>query len=53
VPEPLVPIMDEIRDAFFKLKDDEKFLADLNDLYKNYIGRPSPLIYAKNLTEKL
>jgi tryptophan synthase beta subunit len=28
-------------------------LADLKDLYKNYIGRPSPLIYAKNLTEKL
>jgi len=53
VPEPLVPIMDEIRDAFFDLKEDEKFLADLKDLYTNYIGRPSPLIYAKNLTEKL
>ncbi len=53
VPEPLVPIMDEIRDAFFILKEDEKFLADLKDLYTNYIGRPSPLIYAKNLTEKL
>jgi len=53
VPEPLIPIMDEIREAFFKLKEDEKFLADLKDLYTNYIGRPSPLIYAKNLTEKL
>jgi len=53
VPEPLVPIMDEINEAFFKLKDDEKFLAELHDLYKNYVGRPSPLIFAKNLTEKL
>lgn len=53
VPEPLVPIMDEIRDAFFKLKDNEKFLAELHDLYRNYVGRPSPLIFAKNLTEKL
>ncbi len=53
VPEPLVPIMDEIRDAFFTLKEDEKFLAELKDLYTNYVGRPSPLTYAKNLTEKL
>ena len=53
VPEPLVPIMDEIRDAFFKLKDDEKFLRDLNDLYKNFVGRPSPLVFAENLTKKL
>ena len=53
VPEPLVPIMDEIRDAFFKLKDDEKFLAELHNLYKNYVGRPSSLVFAKNLTEKL
>jgi len=53
VPEPLVPIMDEIKEAFFKLKDDEKFLKDLKELYTNYVWRPSPLTYAKNLTEKL
>ena len=53
VPEPLIPIMDEIKEAFFKLKDDEKFLSDLNDLYKNYVWRPSPLIFAENLTKKL
>jgi len=53
VPEPLVPIMDEIKEAFFKLKDDEKFLKDLNALYKDFVWRPSPLVFAKNLTEKL
>ena len=53
VPEPLVPIMDEIKEVFFKLKDDKKFLKDLNTLYKDFVWRPSPLIFAKNLTEKL
>ncbi|MDD3302465.1 MAG: tryptophan synthase subunit beta [Candidatus Gracilibacteria bacterium] len=53
VPELLVPIMDEIKDAFFKLKKDKNFIKDLKELHKNYIGRPSPLVYAKNLTEKL
>jgi tryptophan synthase beta chain len=45
--------MDEIRDVFFKLKDDKKFLEELSNLYKNYIGRPSPLTFAENLTKKL
>jgi len=53
VPELLVPVMEEIKDAFFKLKDDDKFLKDLNNLYKNYVWRPSPLVYAENLTKKL
>lgn len=53
IPEPLIPIMDEIKEAFFKLKDDEQFLQDLKDLYENYVWRPSPLVYAKNLTQKL
>ncbi len=53
IPEPLVPIMDEIREAFFKLKDDENFLKDLKNLYSSYIWRPSPLTYAENLTKKL
>lgn len=53
VPELLVPLMDEIRDEFFKLKNDKQFLNELKDLYKNYIWRPSPLIYAENLTNKL
>lgn len=53
VPELLIPIMDDIREAFFKLKDDKDFLIALRDLYKNYVWRPSPLVYASNLTNKL
>jgi tryptophan synthase beta subunit len=29
--------MDEIKDEFFKLKDDKNFIGELKDLYKNYI----------------
>ncbi len=53
IPELLIPIMDEVKDAFFKLKKDKNFIRELKDLHKNYIGRPSPLIYAENLTKKL
>lgn len=53
IPEPLIPVIDELKDAFLKLKKDKKFLSDLKDLYKNYIWRPSPLVYAENLTTKL
>ena len=52
-PEILVPIMDNLRDKFFTYIEDEGFLNELHNLYKTYIGRPSPLIYLKNLSEKL
>lgn len=53
IPELLYPILNEINETFFKLKDDEKFLNDLKNLYKNYVWRPSPLVYAENLTNKI
>ncbi len=53
VPEPLVPVMDEVADAFFKLKDNSKFLEELHLLYRDFVGRPSPLVFAENLTKKL
>ena len=53
IPEPLIPIIDEVALAFEKLKYDKDFLNELKSLYKNFIWRPSPLIFAKNLTKKL
>ena len=53
VPEPLVPIIDEVAAAFEKLKNDETFLKDLKYLHKNFIWRPSPLVFAESLTKKL
>lgn len=53
VPDNLNKILDEVKEEFHKCKDNPKFVEELNYYYKNFIGRPSPLYYAKRLTEKL
>lgn len=53
VPELLIPIMQELEDEFYKAIKDPKFKKDLQDLYSNYSGRPTPLYYCENLTKKL
>lgn len=53
MPELLVPIMEELSEAFFSSIQDEIFLAELKGLYENYAGRPTPLIHCKNLSEEL
>jgi tryptophan synthase beta chain len=53
VPPPLEPIMAEIEQAYEKIKDDPAFIEELLYLQKHYTGRPSPLFYAKNLSEEL
>jgi tryptophan synthase beta chain len=52
VPEILLPSLVELEEAFEKYKNDPDFLSELEYYRKNLIGRPSPLIFAKNLTEK-
>ena len=42
----------KIADEFLKIKDDKEFNDELNYLLKHYVGRPSPVYYAKNLSEK-
>jgi len=51
-PETLIPVIDELEENFNKLKNDESFLADLNKYRRDYIGRPSPVYFAKRLSEK-
>lgn len=53
VPEMLIPALDELKAEYKKAKKDPQFKADLMGLYKNYSGRPTPLIYAANLSKKL
>ncbi len=50
-PETLMSALEELESAFFKLKDNEEFIAELNNLQKNYNGRPTPLTYAERLTK--
>ncbi|MDR2861823.1 MAG: tryptophan synthase subunit beta [Syntrophobacterales bacterium] len=52
VPEQLEKILDEILIAYEKIRDDDDFKKELQFLYKNYAGRPSPIFYAKNLSRK-
>ena len=53
VPEVLVPIMDDLRDAFFEAVEDEAFVRALQKLHRTYTGRPTPLYHCENLSEKL
>ncbi|MCK5460037.1 tryptophan synthase subunit beta [Candidatus Parcubacteria bacterium] len=52
-PEMLIPALEELEAAYSKAKKDKRFQKDLMDLYQNYDGRPTPLYFAKNLTEHL
>jgi len=53
VPPMLEPIMQEITEAYEKIKDDPVFKEELYYLQKHYTGRPSPVFHAKNLSEKM
>jgi len=53
VPEMLIPALEELEKAYEEAKNDPEFLKELMDLYENYDGRPTPLYFAKNLTEHL
>ncbi|MEB3286357.1 MAG: tryptophan synthase subunit beta [Vampirovibrionales bacterium] len=52
VSEPLIPPLQDLERAFLKLQTDQAFLAQYNDLLKNYAGRPTPLYEAKNLSRQ-
>jgi tryptophan synthase beta chain len=53
LPPDLQKIIDEITTEYLKLRNDENFRLELADLYKNFVGRPSPIFFAKNLSKKL
>jgi len=53
VPEPLVAVMHEIAAAYHEAKKDVKYLEELRSLFKHYVGRPSPVFFAENLSRKL
>lgn len=53
VPENLVKVLDEVKEAFHQYKDDPEFLKELDYYYKYFVGRPNPLYYAERLTEEI
>ena len=53
VPEMLMPALEELEKEYIKAKTDPEFKKEFADLLKNFSGRPTPLVFAKNLTKKL
>ena len=53
VPETLMAALDELESEYEKAKKDPQFRARLDGLLKTYAGRPTPLFFARRLTEKL
>lgn len=53
IPPPLVEIMNDINAAYEEISKTEAFQKELHDLYANYVGRPSPIYHAKNLSNKI
>ncbi len=53
VSETLMPLILELEAEYNRAKEDPAFWAEMDDLWKNYVGRPSPLYFAPRLTEEL
>ena len=53
IPETLVPAIEELEENYQKFKNDKNFKKELNYYLKYYAGRPTPLYFAKNLSEKI
>ena len=50
VPETLMPALFELETAFHQYSQDASFQAELQDLLREYVGRPTPLYFAERLT---
>ncbi len=52
VPETLIHALEELEEAYERYKDDPEFVEELNALAKDFVGRPTPLMFAERLTRK-
>ena len=53
VPETLIHALEDLRDNYEKLKNTPSFMEEFHDDLKHFVGRPSPVYYAKRLSEML
>ena len=53
VPETLMPALIELEEAFVSSRKNVEFQKEFNRLMASFVGRPTPLTYAKRLSEKL
>jgi len=53
VPETLMPVLEELKKDYEAIRFDKEFWAEVDYYYKNYVGRPSSLYYAQNISEEI
>ncbi|HVD41788.1 MAG TPA: tryptophan synthase subunit beta, partial [Solirubrobacterales bacterium] len=53
VPETLIPALDELSAAWAEAREDEEFMGRLDQLRRDFIGRPTPLYHAERLSERV
>jgi tryptophan synthase beta chain len=53
IPPQLIQVMNDINDAYEEIRHTKAFQEELADLNKHYVGRPSPIYYAKKLSEEI
>ncbi|MBS96426.1 MAG: tryptophan synthase subunit beta [SAR202 cluster bacterium] len=51
VPETLIPALDELLESYEKIKTDKGFIKEFSTLLEYFVGRPTPLYFAENLTK--
>jgi tryptophan synthase beta chain len=52
IPEMLYPNVEELRNNYLRIITEPDFQKEFQALLKNYVGRPTPLFYARRLSEK-
>ena len=52
IPEMLYPNVEELRTQYLDIMQSDSFQNEFQQLLKDYVGRPSPLYYAKRLSER-
>ena len=52
VPETLIPALDQLEDEFESFKKSEPMMQELKQLQNDFAGRPTPVYFAANLSEK-
>ena len=52
IPEMLYPNVEELRQSYKEIADDPEFKGEFDYLLKHYVGRPSPLYFARRLSAK-
>ena len=53
VPETLMPALEELTEAFESAQRDPDFRAEVDSLARDWVGRPSPIYFARQLSDEI